>query len=156
ILNNEVASTPQEITVIQGFHFHLEVLDTFLIRERVMYVYSDWPATDPINFHVPGDTTILLTYTSIPTSNVTGLTGTYFSGDADPGQTPDSVRIDPQLDIEFTNLGSTLRVNWSGFVVPPVDGSYTLKLHATDEAQMTFEEITYPTEIGVVSTEAIA
>src|SRR5690606_21918961 len=53
ILNNEVASTPQEITVIQGFHFHLEVLDTFLIRERVMYVYSDWPATDPINFHVP-------------------------------------------------------------------------------------------------------
>jgi glucose/arabinose dehydrogenase len=155
-LNHESLSSPQDITVIQGFNVLLEVVDTFFIREKVMYLYSDWAANDPINFHVSGDTTILLNYMEIPLNNGTGLTGEYFSGDMEGGQTPDSVRIDPQLDIQFDNLASALTINWSGFIVPPIDGNYVLKLAAMDGAQLKFEAITYPTDNGAVSTDAIS
>ena len=72
-----------------------------------------------------------------------GLRGDYIPGGGDDwAAEPAFSRIDPELDFYFhlTPLPRPYRVRWQGWLLPPLPGSYELRLRARDRAELWLDD----------------
>jgi glucose/arabinose dehydrogenase len=136
-LDNLAKDLPFQETAIAGYRLEFGLQDSVLISDNFIFVPLSWKESHlAYDFHVNTDTTVVVKYDSIKLGGGDGLIVKYYSANKTFASTPDSVLSAKQIDFSYHNIANGLKVEWSGWITPPVDGDYLLSLEGSPLATL--------------------